>query len=126
MKPAEDYILNQPEPFRSILLHLQMVIENTIPQVELKYKWNIPCFYCGKSPICYMNASPKKNFVDLGFWNSAHLTKHLDKMISEKRKVVKSLRYTSLEKIDDNILIDVLENAYSVRIKGFYKKSDLD
>jgi hypothetical protein len=125
MNPAENYILRQPEPFRSIMLHLQMVIEHNIPGVELKYKWNIPCFYCGKSPICYMNVSLKKNFVDLGFWNSAHLTTHLDKMVAEKRKVVRSLRYTSLEEIDDMVLIEVLQDAYAVRKNGFYKREDL-
>ena len=125
MKPAEEYILNQPEPYRGILIHLQMQIELTLPEVELKYKWNIPCFYIGKSPIYYLNASHKKQFVDIAFWNSAHLTKHLNVLISEKRKVVRSLRYSTLEEIDDHILIDVLKDAYSVRQTGFYKRKDL-
>ena len=72
-----------------------------------------------------MNVSQKKHFVDLGFWNSAHLTKHLDKMVSEKRKVVRSLRFTSIEEIDDKVLIEVLEDAYSMRKNGFYKQEDL-
>ena len=122
MNPAEEYILDQPEPYKSIILHIRMVIERILPDVELKYKWNIPCFYIGKSPICYINASHKKQFVDLGFWNSAHLTKHLDKMVSEKRKVVRSLRYASLEEIDCKVLTEVLEDAYSVRKNGFYKR----
>ncbi|MGB3145288.1 MAG: DUF1801 domain-containing protein [Maribacter sp.] len=126
MKPAEEYILNQPEPYRSIVLHLQMVIERTLPNVELKYKWNIPCFYAGKSPICYVNVSQKKHFVDLGFWNSAHLNKHSDVLVSEKRKVVRSLRYASLEDVDDVVLTDVLKEALSVRNDGFYKRKDLD
>ncbi|NJB37336.1 DUF1801 domain-containing protein [Croceivirga sp. JEA036] len=121
MNPAEAYILNQPEPYRSILLHLQMTIQSLVPDVELKYKWNIPCFYVGKSPICYLNASHKNKYVDIAFWNSAHLTKHLDKMNSENRKVVKSLRYSSLEAIDDQVLHEVLEEAYSLRGNGFYK-----
>ena len=103
-------------------MHLQLVIEKTLPEVSLKYKWNIPCFYVDKSPICYLNASHKKQFVDIAFWNSAHLTKHLDKMVSEKRKVVRSLRYVSLEEIDDKVLTEVLEDAYSVRKNGFYKR----
>ncbi|NNL61027.1 MAG: DUF1801 domain-containing protein, partial [Flavobacteriaceae bacterium] len=48
MNPAEEYILNQPEPFRSILMHLQVVLEHTLPEAELKYKWRIPCYYIGK------------------------------------------------------------------------------
>jgi hypothetical protein len=122
MNPAENYILNQPEPFRSILLHVQSAVEHTLTNVDLKYKWRIPCFYCGKSPICYLNVSLKKGFVDVGFWNSAHLTKHLDKMVSEKRKVVRSLRYSTLEEIDDAVLIDVLKDAYSVKNRKFWKK----
>lgn len=124
MNPAEDYILTQNEPFRSMLLHIKSVIEAVIPEVELKYKWRIPCFYVGKSPICYLNVSPKKNYVDVGFWNSVHLTQHLDKMVTEKRKVVKSLRYISLEEIEDTVLIAILQDAYSVRSHGFYKKDN--
>lgn len=120
MNPAEEYILNQDEPFRSILLHLKATIEAIIPDVELKYKWNIPCFYVGKSPICYLNTQRKKKYVDIAFWNSAHLTKHLDKMVTENRKVVKSLRYCTLEEIDDEVLVTVLENAYAIRGNGFY------
>lgn len=126
MNPAEVYILNQPEPYRAILLHIQAIVVQTIPEVELKYKWRLPCFYVGASPICYLNVSQKKKYVDVGFWNSAHLTKHLDKMVSEKRKVVRSLRYGSLEEIDNGVLITVLSEAYAQRKKGFYKKGTTD
>lgn len=122
MNPAEEYILSQPEPFRSVLLHLRGVIEYTIPNATMKYKWRIPCFYIDKTPLCYLNVALKKEFVDIGFWNSAHLTKHLDKMVSEKRKVVKSLRYFSLEEIDDLVLSEVLLEAQSLKSKGFYKR----
>ena len=126
MNPAEAYILDQHEPFRSILLHIKAVVETVVPEAELKYKWKIPCFYAGKTPLCYLNVPPKKNYVDVGFWNSAHLTKHLDKMISEKRKVVKSLRYTSLETIDDTVLVEVVQEAASFKSDSFYKKKDLN
>lgn len=119
MNPAENYILNQSEPFRSILLHLQVIIENTIVNVDLKYKYRIPFYYINGKPFCYMNQS--KDYVDLGFWSAAHLTKHVELMVTEKRKVMKSLRYKSLEEIDDMILIDVLQEAYSVRDNRFYK-----
>lgn len=126
MNPAENYILNQPEPFRSILLHIKAVVEHSIPDASMKYKWRIPCFYIEKTPLCYLNVSQKKGFVDVGFWNSAHLTRHLDKMVSEKRKVVKSLRYATLEEIDDTLLVEVLLEAESLKSKGFYKREDLN
>lgn len=118
MNPAEDFILNQKEPFRSILLHIQLIIESTLPEVDLKYKWRIPCYYSGNKPICYLNVS--KDYVDVGFWASAHLTVHLDHFITQGRKVVKSLRYRSIQDIDEQILIDVLKDAYSKRDQRFW------
>ncbi|MUH34810.1 DUF1801 domain-containing protein [Zobellia amurskyensis] len=119
MNPAENYILDKPEPYRSILLHLQSVIERILPEVELKFKYRIPFYYINGTPFCYLNQS--KDYVDLGFWKAAHLTVHQEHMISEGRKVIKSLRYRSLEGIDDSILIDVINEAYVVRDARFYK-----
>ena len=121
MNPAEAYILNQPEPFRSMLLYLQVIVENTLPEADLKYKYKIPFYYVDGTPCCYLNVPKNKKFVDVGFWNAAHLTVNLKYMTSAKRKVTKSLRYTSLEEINDIILIEVLQDAYSVRNKKFFK-----
>jgi hypothetical protein len=33
MNPAENYILNQPEPYRSIMLYIRSVILKTLPNV---------------------------------------------------------------------------------------------
>jgi len=123
MNPAEEYILSREEPYRGILLHLKAVIEAVIPEVDMKYKWRIPCFYAGKHPICYLNASYKGKFVDIAFWNSAHLTKHIELMNAEKRKVVKSFRFTTLEEINDEILVEVLQEVYALKEKGFYKRN---
>ena len=122
MNPAEEYILRQAEPFKSMLLHITATIERTLPDAELKYKWKIPCYYAGTRPICYINVPPKGNYVDIGFWNSSYLTKYFEHMVSEKRKVVKSLRYFSLEAIDNDILVAVLKEAYHIKEKGFYRK----
>jgi len=120
MNPAELYILKQEEPFKSILLHSQLLIEHTLPEAELKYKWKLPCYYIGKKPICYLNKS--KDYVDVGFWHSAHLTKYNEYLVTEKRKVVKSLRYKTLEDIDDEIFILILKEVYQHKDKGFWKK----
>ena len=118
MNPAEEYILRQPEPFKSILLHLQATIEATIVQAELRYKYKIPFYYLEGRPYCYLNHS--RDYVDLGFWNAAHLSVHLDKMETAGRKMMRSLRFRTLEEIDQNILIEVLEDAYRVRNKKFW------
>ncbi len=121
MNPAEDYILNQEEPFKSILLQLQVLIETTIPELELKFKYRIPFYYLEGKPFCYLNVSAKKKYVDVGFWSAAHITAHLDKLTTDGRKVMKSLRYTTLEEIDGQIFIEVLQDAFSVNHKGFWK-----
>ncbi len=120
MNPAENYILNQAEPFRSILLHLQAVIECIIPEAQLKFKWKLPCYYIDDSPFCYMNVPAKKGYVDLGFWRSAHLTAHADKMTIDGRKVIKSLRYTSLTALDETVLKEILQDAYAIKDKKFW------
>ena len=112
--------MEQPEPFRGILLHLQSVIEHTVPGVDLKYKYRIPFYYLDGKPFCYLNQS--KDYVDLGFWSAAHLTVHLEHMTTTGRKMMRSLRYKSLEEINNEILIDVLNDAFSVRDQGFWKK----
>ena len=122
MNPAEDYILNQPEPYRSILLHAQVIIEHTIPNVELKYKWKTPCYYVGKRPICFLNASHKNEFVDIAFWHSNYITKYTEHLVSENRKVVKSLRYKTLDAVNDTVLISILKQVNSNKEDGFYKK----
>lgn len=122
MKPAEAYILNQPEPFKSILIHLQILIESTFPEVDLKFKWKIPFYYLNNKPFCYLNASKKKGYVDVVFWVSAHLTKYNEFLISDNRKVVKSLRYFNLEDINEEILLTVLAEAFEKKEAGFYKK----
>ena len=119
MNPAENSILNQSEPYRSILLHLKAVIEHTIPSAQLVYKWRMPCFYLdGKKMFCYMHQS--KDYVDLGFWNAAHFKKNTEYLVSEKRKRIKSLRYKTLEDINETILKEVLLEAYSLRDVKFY------
>ncbi len=119
MNPAEEYILKQSEPYKTMLLHLQVLIENTIPSVELLYKYKIPFYYTDGRPFCYLNVA-KKGYVDIGFWNAGYITVHLEHMITDGRKVMKSLRYYSIKEINETILIEVLQNAYQVKDKKFY------
>ena len=122
MNPAEEYILNQEEPYRGILIFLRQFIEQQIPSIQLKYKYNIPFFDYKDRPFCYMSVPRGKRYVDLAFWHSAHLTLHQDHLHSKGRKVMKSLRYSSLESIDPLVLSELLEEAESKSHLGFYKK----
>lgn len=122
MKPAEAHILNQPEPFKSILLHLQIIIDSNFTDTKLQYKWKLPFYYLDNKPFCYLNTSLKKGYVDVGFWLAQPLTKYNEYLISENRKVVKSLRYFSLDAINEDVLLYVLEKAHQLKGNGFYRK----
>lgn len=112
MKPAELYILNQPEKYRDILLHIISVVQNTLPEATLEYKWGIPYFYYKKKPFCYLNACHKNQFVDVGFAKGFQLKKHHQYLIADNgRNTIKSLRYYALERIDNNVLVEVIEEA---------------
>lgn len=117
MNPAEHYILTKPEPFRSMLLEVQVLIEQTLFDHELLYKWKLPIYYSDGCPICYLNVT--KGYVDVCFWARKNFNVHLDILVSEKRKFVKSLRYYTSEDIDGSVLIDCLQEAYRTRAKGF-------
>ena len=95
------------------------MIERALPEVDLKFKYRIPFYYLEGRPFCYLNQS--KDYVDLGFWNAAHLTLHLEHMTTAGRKVMRSLRYKTLAEIDDRMVMEVLEEAYQVKDKKFRK-----
>jgi len=115
MKPAESYILNAREPFRSVLLQLQLIIEHTVPEAELLYKWGIPYYYLnGKKPLVYLHIS--KDYVDLGFAQGFQLKQYQEKLVVKKRNTVKSLRYFTAEDIEEEVLIALLLEARGLRI----------
>ena len=120
MKPAEEYILNQQEPFKSILLHVQLLIEHTFPDIELKYKWRMPCYYFGTRPLCYLRQA--NDYLDVAFWHSAYIPEKFGiYLVSEKRKVVKSLRYKTLNEINDEVFILILKEVEKHKNKSFFK-----
>jgi hypothetical protein len=111
MKPAEEYILNQPQEYQEIIYYVCAVIEREEPRLQMLFKWKIPFYYLGKKPFCYINVSHKKKFVDMAFFYGNRLTKHQEFLTSEKRTQIKSLRYYNLETIPDKVLKNVISEA---------------
>lgn len=107
MNPAENYILTKSEPWRSILIELREIVKQTVPEVEESLKWSLPFYTLNGKMFCYLNF--RKTFVDISFLN-AHKMEHLQEYLiaGEGRKIVRSLRYTSLEELDYDLLIKVL------------------
>lgn len=100
-----------------MMLEVQLYIEQTLPELELKYKWGLPIFYSEDCPICYLNVT--KGYLDVCFWARKNFDVHLDRLVSENRKFVKSLRYRKPVDIERSILIDCLEEANRTKAKGF-------
>lgn len=113
MNPAENYILNQSEPYKEILLQLQILIEGNFPSIELKYKYKIPFYYLNGKPFCYLNASHKRHYVDVGIVKGGQIEVHATHLVTKHRKQMASLRYKDVKHINAKILSDVLKEAAS-------------
>jgi hypothetical protein len=115
MKPQELYILKQPANYQGMLLHIIAVVERTLPSVSLEYKWTVPYFYHNKKTLCYLTVNAKKQFVDVGFAKGFKLKKNQQHLVSDNgRNTVKSLRYATLEDIDNSVLQSVLKEAVTL------------
>lgn len=107
MSPSETYILSKPEPWKSILMELQAVIKNTVPEVQESFKWNLPFYTLYGKMFCFLNF--RKNFIDVGFPSGILISVRQDKLVAgEKRKNLRSLRYQNLEEVNIKILQEIL------------------
>ncbi len=111
MKPTEAYILRQPEKYQAMMLHVISVVEHELGTCELLFKWGIPYLYYKKKPFCYLAPNLKKGFLDVGFAKGFELTRNQEVLIAENRNTVKSLRYYTIEAIDNEVLLDVIIEA---------------
>ncbi|WP_299118727.1 DUF1801 domain-containing protein [uncultured Winogradskyella sp.] len=117
MNPAEAYILKQSEPYKSILLQLQAIVEAVAPNTELLYKWRIPFYYCNGIPLCFLNQS--KDYVDLAFWHFDKMDEFTEHFVDANRKSIRSLRYKSVEDINDEVVVYVLEKQLEINTNPF-------
>lgn len=112
MKPAESYILNQKEPFQSIMLYVRSVMTRTLQGVEEKYNYGIPFYHYNGKPFCYFNILKGTAFVDIAFVKGAQLKSRFPGLKDyNSRKQVRSLQYESLESIDEQELVEVIRAA---------------
>lgn len=117
MNPAEAYILKQSQPYKSILLQLQAIIEAVAPNSELLYKWKIPFYYNNGIPLCFLNQS--KDYVDLAFWHGDKIKKYREHFVTANRKSLTSLRYRSVQDINDEIIVYVIQEQLRIDTNPF-------
>lgn len=97
-----------------MILHCISVIEKSVPNARLEFKYGVPYFYLNKKPFCYFTTNHKNEFVDIGFAKGFQLKRNQAVLVFENRNTVKSLRYFSLEEIDNEVLIDILNEAFEL------------
>ena len=117
MNPAETYILKQEEPYKSILMQLQTIIEAVAPDAKLLYNWKIPFYYNNGIPLCFLNQS--KDYVDFAFWHYDKMDKYVDQFIDANRKSIRSLRFKTVEDINDEIVVYVLQKQVEINTNPF-------
>jgi hypothetical protein len=113
---TDEYIHRQSKQNQAILLHLIAVFEKEIPELDMRFKWGMPYFYYRRKPFCYFAVNAKRDFVDAGFAKGFQLIRNQEVLVSENRNTVKSLRYFSLNSVDNAILEDVICEA-----RGLYQ-----
>lgn len=86
------------------------MVRKTLAEATLEFKWSVPYFYYKAKPFCYLKASHKHQFVDVGFTKGFQLKENSDFLITDNgRNTVKSLRYKSLKEIDTILNLVLLE-----------------
>ena len=98
------------------MMHLQILVETAIPEVQLKYKWRLPFYYLDdKTMFCFLNF--RKKFVDLGMSYGNELSNQHGVLIAgEGRKMLRSLRFSTLEDINDKVVIETLQELKEIRL----------
>ena len=112
MNPVEQHILNQIEPYQSILLYMRFLVFKTLPTIEEKYSYKIPFFNINKKPLLYLNILKGTNYVDIAFVQGILLAKKYPELKNHKnRKQVRSLQIKSLEDFDELRFTLLLKDA---------------
>jgi len=119
VKPVENYLINQREPYQSIMLYVRSTIFNTLPNIVEKYNYGIPFYHHNKKPMCYLNILKGTNYVDVAFVQGVLLENEFPILKNyNKRKQVRSLQVKSLEDFDELLFVELLKEAANLLDKS--------
>jgi len=112
MNPVEQHILNQKEPYQSIMLYVRSVVFRTLSNVEEKYKYKVPYYVHNNKPILYLNVLKGTNYVDVAFIQGVLLEEKYPQLKNDNnRKQVRSLQVKSLEDFNEPQFVLLLKDA---------------
>ena len=119
MTASEKYIEDAPEKYRETLCVLREIILNSSPFIEEKIAYTIP-FFKHFGMLCYI--AHGKRGVEVGFWRGNELSNEQGALTNDERKIVRSLVYQKVEDIDQQILMEILQEAMMLNEERFKTK----
>src|SRR4030067_2441334 len=102
-KQADAYIEKQKSPQKEILQKVRKIFQKTLPNCEEKMTWGVVTFASGKFYIAAM-----KDRVHVGFAVTG-LSEDEVSMFEGSGKTMRHLKIPTLESIDENRLIKMIE-----------------
>lgn len=112
MNPAENHILNQKEPYKSIMLYVRSVILKTLPEIEEKYSYRLPFYYYNKKPFVYLNVLKGTEYVDIAFMQGAFLESNFPQLKDyNNRRKVRSIQVENIEDFNEFEFVILLKEA---------------
>ncbi len=102
-KQADVYIEKQKSPQKEILQKVRKIFHETLPNCEEKMAWGVVTFASGKFYIAAM-----KNSVHVGFAITG-LSEDEISMFEGSGKTMRHIKIPTLENIDENMLVEMIE-----------------
>jgi hypothetical protein len=109
---VETYIEKQVSPQKEILIEIRRILHATLSGLDEKMRWGVPTFGDGKFYIVAL-----KDHVNLGFTIKG-LSKEDIKLFEGTGKTMKHIKIHSLEDIDENKLVELIELVDKISIHG--------
>jgi len=119
MSAPENYIYSAPEKYRELLYRLREILLNASPHIAEKIAYMVP-FYKHFGMLCYI--AHGKRGVEVGFWRGNELSNEQGVLIADGRKIVRSLVYEKTEDLDENILLEIVQEAMLLNEQRMKKK----
>jgi len=117
MKTIEEFIYDLPKDEREISSRLRDIILSTAPDFEEKFSYGVPYFFRHRRICCIWPASSPggpRHGVFIGFCRGNLLSNQQGVIDMGNRKRYGLIRYYDMKDIQEDILIEILQEAILV------------
>ena len=108
MNAVWDFIIDQPEPERTILQALDSLLTEN-PAISSRIRYRVP-FYYRKSWVCYLNPQ-KKGGIEICFLRANELSNTQNLLDFKDRKQVAGLTVRDVKELPVETLREVIQEA---------------